>query len=99
MSDVGATLRDASSPSDIFFHHAGRTLVEVPPSFSGWSPHGEGFVLGKRREVSLFETFDALISGHCLDLQKLAQIAIQLYGREIAPQVLGRRLLALVPEK
>lgn len=95
MSAVGATLRDAADPYDLFFHYAGRSLVEAPADFSGWVPHGEGFVLGERRERSLFERFENLISGS-LDIRRLAQMAVDLYGWDVAPQALGRKVVALV---
>lgn len=95
MSAVGATLRDVADPTDIFYHHAGRTLVEAPPEFSGWVAHGEGYVLGERPERSLFERFEWLISGS-LDIRRAAEMALALYGREVAPQALGRKVLALV---
>lgn len=94
-SGVGATLRDAADPHDVFFHYAGRTLVEAPPSFSGWVPYGEGYVLGERRERTLFERFDALLAGS-LDIRRLAEMGIALYGRDVAPQAIGRKVVALV---
>lgn len=97
MSGAGATLRDAHDPFDIFFYFAGRSLVEAPIEFTGWVPHGEGYVLGERRERSLFERFEALIS-NSLDIRRLAEMAVQLYGREVAPQALGRKVVALVKE-
>lgn len=95
MSAVGATLRDVADPTDIFYHHAGRTLVEAPATFSGWEPHGEGYVLGERPERSLFERFEWLISGS-LDIRRAAEMALSLYGRDVAAQALGRKVLALV---
>ena len=95
MSGVGATLRDAFDPHDIFFHHAGRTLVEAPLDFAGWAPHGEGYVLGERRERTLFERFENLISGS-LDIRRMAEMAVRLYGAEVAAAPLGRKVLALV---
>lgn len=95
MSAVGATLRDASDPSDLFWHLAGRTLVDVPVEFAGWEPHGEGYVLGERRERTLFERFENLISGS-LDIRRLAEMAVELYGVDVAPQALGRKVVALV---
>jgi len=44
-SDINATLRDVSLPSDIFFHFASRSLVQPPPNFSGWLSHGSGYCL------------------------------------------------------
>lgn len=95
MSDVGVTLRDVADPTDIFYHHAGRTLVDVPPDFQGWEAHGEGYVLGERPERSLFERFEWLISGS-LDIRRAAEMALALYGRDVAAQALGRKVLALV---
>jgi hypothetical protein len=98
MSDVGATLRDAFDPRDLFFHYAGRTLCEVPPDCSGWVPHGEGYVLGQRRERSLWERFDAVLSGS-RDVRRLAEMALLLHpDRGIAAQFLGRHAIALVPD-
>lgn len=94
MSDVGATLRDAADPFDLFFHFAGRSLVEVPPECSPWSPRGEGFVLGERVERTLFERFELLVQGS-LDVRKVAALAVELYGADVAPQALGRKILAL----
>lgn len=90
-SDAGATLRDALNPRDLFYHFAGRSLVEVPPDFSGWSAHGEGYVLGERRERTLFERMDALIE-HSVDVAKVGAMAIVLYG-DMAVQVIGRKVV------
>lgn len=95
MSAVGATLRDAADPSDIFWHFAGRSLVEAPVEFAGWEAHGEGYVCGERRERTLFERFENLISGS-LDIRRLAEMAVELYGIDVAPQALGRKVIALV---
>lgn len=90
-SDVGATLRDVAHPRGIFFHFAGRSLVVAPPDFSGWSAHGEGYVLGERRERTLFERMEALVS-NSLDIAKLGAIAITLYGDKAA-DVIGRKVV------
>lgn len=90
-SDVGATLRDALDPRDLFYHFAGRSLVEVPADFSGWSAHGEGYVLGERRERTLFERMDSLIE-HSVDVAKVGAMAIVLYG-DMAAQVIGRKVV------
>lgn len=98
MSDVKATLRDAFDPFSIFHHFAGRTLCEVPPECSPWSPHGEGFALAPPRERSLWERFDSLLE-NSRDVRRLAEMAVALHpsDRNIAAQFLGRRLLSLVP--
>lgn len=90
-SDAGATLRDALNPRDLFYHFAGRSLVEVPADFSGWSAHGEGYVLGERRERTLFERMDSLIE-HSVDVAKVGAMAIVLYG-DMAAQVIGRKVV------
>ena len=90
-SDVGATLRDALHPRDLFYHFAGRSLVEVPPDFSGWSAHGEGYVLGERRDRTLFERMDSLIE-NSIDIAKLGAMAIVLYG-DMAAQAIGRKVV------
>lgn len=90
-SDAGATLRDALQPRDLFYHFAGRSLVEVPPDFAGWSAHGEGYVLGERRERTLFERMDSLIE-YSVDVAKVGAMAIVLYG-DMAAQVIGRKVV------
>lgn len=90
-SDVGATLRDALQPRDVFLHFAGRTLVEVPPDFAGWSAHGEGFVLGERRERTLFERMETLLE-NSLDVARVGAMAVVLYG-DMAAQVIGRKVV------
>lgn len=95
MSDVGATLRDASDPFDIFFHFAGRSLVEAPPEFSGWAAHGQGYVLGEKVERTLFERFERFLE-NSRDIHTAARMALELYGAEVAPQALGRKILAMV---
>lgn len=96
MSDVGATLRDASDPFDVFFHFAGRSLVEAPPEFSGWSAHGEGYVLGEKVERTLFERFERFLE-NSRDMHTVARMALELYGADVAPQALARKILAMAP--
>lgn len=90
-SDVGATLRDALRPRDLFLNFAGRALVEVPPDFSGWEAHGEGFVLGERRERTLFERMETLLE-NSRDVARVGAMAIVLYG-DMAAQVIGRKVV------
>lgn len=87
-SDVGATLRDAYDPHDLFFNFAGKSLVEAPASFSGWVPNGEGYVLGERQEVLPLDRLDRLLD-YSLDLGKLVSVAVEAYG-EKAGDVLSR---------
>lgn len=90
-SDVGATLRDAFDPRDLFFHFAARSLVEAPPDVGNWSAHGEGYVLGERRERTLFERVESLLE-NSLDVARLGSMAILLYG-EKAASVIGRKVV------
>lgn len=87
-SDVGATLKDAFDPRDIFFHFAGRSLVEVPIGVPEWSAAGEGYVLGARHEVMPLERMDRLLD-FSLDLRRLVDIAVDAYGDK-AGDVLSR---------
>lgn len=87
-SDVGATLRDASNPSDLFFHFAGKSLVERPPGFGSWSPSGEGYVLPRREELLPLQRLDRLLD-YSVDLTRIVDIAVSAYG-EKAGDVLAR---------
>lgn len=89
-SDVGATLRDAHNPSDIFFHFASRSLVDAPPSFAGWAANGEGYVVGESREILPHDRLDRLLS-FSLDVTRLIQVAVSMYGDK-AGDVLSRHL-------
>lgn len=87
-SDVGATLRDAYDPHDLFFNFAGKSLVEVPAGFLGWVPSGEGYALGERQEILPLDRLDRLLD-YSLDLGKLVSVAVEAYG-EKAGDVLSR---------
>lgn len=89
-SDVGATLRDAHNPYDIFFNFASRSLVDPPSSFMGWHPHGEGYVLAESREILPHDRLDRLLE-FSLDVTRLIQVAVSMYG-EKAGDVLSRHL-------
>ena len=86
-SDVGATLRDAYEPSDLYYAHASKSLVEAPHGFNGWSPKGEGFVLPPRREVLPLERLERLLSSQ--DVARLVELARECY-RDKAGDVLAR---------
>ena len=94
-SDVGVTLRDVQRPADVFFQYAGKSLVAVPDGFAGWQSHAEGFVLPPRPERTAYERFHSFVSGN-LDLKRAAEMAVEVYGADVAPQVLGRVILALI---
>jgi hypothetical protein len=79
-SDVGATLRDASNPHDIFYHFASRSLVVPPEKFKGWEAHGSGFLIEKRPDN--FTTWERLwgIMSHSSDVDRMVELAISDYG-------------------
>lgn len=87
-SDVGATLRDAFEPAALFWHFAGRSLVEPPAAFAGWVPGGEGFVLGPRREISDLDRLETLMSFD-RGIHRLVDAAVSAYG-DLAGDVLAR---------
>ena len=87
-SDMGATLRDAHNPADIFFHFAGKSLVESPSGFAGWVPSGEGYSLPKRDEVLPLQRLERLVE-NSHDLIRIVEIAVSCYG-EKAGDVLAR---------
>lgn len=89
-SDVGASLKDAHNPFNLFFNFAGKSLVEVPSTFKGWSPAGEGYVLTTRREVLPYERLVRFME-HSLDIAKLAELAVAAYGAR-AGAMLSREL-------
>lgn len=78
-SDVGATLRDAFDPSSLFFHFAGRSLVEVPPGIPTWSAHGEGYAGKPRVDRSVLDRLDRLLESS-LDVGRLVALAREAYG-------------------
>jgi hypothetical protein len=92
-SDVGATLRDAFNPESLFFHFAGRTLVQSPPDLPEWVAHGDGFLCSPRVERTLPERMDRLLS-FSMDIQKLLGLAKEAYGSK-AGDVLAREFRRL----
>lgn len=81
-SDVGATLRDASNPYDLFYHFATRSLVTAPAAFKGWEPHGIGFDI--ERTFSDLTTWQRLwgIIEHSSDFARVIDLAVQDYGHD-----------------
>lgn len=86
-SDVGATLRDASNPHDIFYHFASRSLVLPPEKFKGWEPHGAGFMIEKRQED--FTTWQRLwgIIANSSDFDRVVTLAIADYGDDAEKEI------------
>lgn len=79
-SDVGATLRDASKPHDLFYQFASKSLVTPPASFKGWESHGQGFMLEKPKED--FTTWQRLwgIMSNSSDVDRMVRLAVDDYG-------------------
>lgn len=79
-SDVGATLRDASKPHDIFYHFASKSLVTAPDGFKGWEAHGQGFMLENSK--SDFTTWQRLwgIMTSSSDVSRMVELAVADYG-------------------
>jgi hypothetical protein len=78
-SDVGATLKDAHSPYDLFFNFAGKSLVSCPSTFKGWQPAGEGYVLSARSEVLPYARLQRFLE-HSMDIAKLVDLSVAAYG-------------------
>jgi len=89
-SDVGATLRDALHPSDLFFHFASRSLVDSPENVRPWVSHGEGFVLPRREDRTAFERMENILA-FSYDIDRLVKVAREAYGDK-SGAVLGRAM-------
>ncbi len=97
-SDVNATLRDASLPSDIFYHFAARSLVQAPPDYSGWVPHGHGFVLDEpRQDFTAYQRAKSILNSS-LDFARFLKVLRDDYGSddaglaEAVQRLVGQRL-------
>lgn len=97
-SDVGATLRDASRPSDIFYHFAARSLVQPSPDFAGWVPHGAGFALDEpRQDFTAYQRAKSILNSS-LDFARFLKVLREDYGSddaglaEAVQRLVGQRL-------
>lgn len=86
-SDVNATLRDASLPLEIFYHFAGRSLVEKPKGLQGWEPHGEGFELPQSDETLTPHQRLTRIAEHSNDITRLFNLAYASYGDDALDEI------------
>lgn len=86
-SDVGATLRDASLPRDLFYHFAGRSLVSVPSDVRAWSPHSEGFSLPVKPEFTVHERLKNIVD-FSIDLERAYSLAVSEYGSDASFELL-----------
>lgn len=79
-SDVNASLRDASLPREIFFHFAGRSLVQSPTDLKGWVPHGQGFDLPDNSlDITTHERLTRICE-NSFDVARLFELALSNYG-------------------
>jgi hypothetical protein len=81
-SDVGATLRDASVPYNLFYHFASRSLVTAPEGFPGWESHGEGFTLDTvKQDLTAWQRLWGIMS-NSNDVGSMIKIADAEYGED-----------------
>lgn len=86
-SDVNATLRDASLPSDIFYHHASRSLVEAPASFTVWQPHAQGFEIPPNQFEPTPHERLTLITENSFDITRIFELAHDSYGDDALAEI------------
>lgn len=87
-SDMGATIRDASNPFNIFYHFAQRSLVIPPPSFQGWEPHGNGFIIDKKpaADLTTWQRIKGIIE-NSNDFKRVIEMAVLDYGKDAAKEL------------
>jgi hypothetical protein len=97
-SDIGATLRDASKPHDIFFHFASKSLVEASPKYQGWDSHGEGFEIEQKSDdLTTWQRLWGIVENSS-DIDRLITLAIKDYGSD-ALQELTKLLRKRIQQK
>jgi hypothetical protein len=97
-SDVGASLRDASNPRNLFYHFASKSLVTAPDDFTGWEPFGTGFMLEKKtNDLTPWQQIKGILE-NSLDMKRCIDLALAHYGsdaeKELAKLVRNRFLLS-----
>lgn len=92
-SDMGATLRDAYNPHDLFYQFASPSLVTPPPDLLPWVPMGEGFVMPKvQSNITGVQKITAVLS-NSPDFKRVLSIAVEEYGdgaKDAVLQVVSR---------
>jgi len=79
-SDVGATLRDASDPSALFFHFGSRSLVQVPVGVAAWVPYGDGYVPSASRFMpTALQRIEAILESSA-DMARILRIGRSEFG-------------------
>lgn len=87
-SDMGATLLDAHQPTAIFYHFAGRSLVEVPADVRPWEGLGEGYSL-PASEIPLatvYQQCQMIIDGSP-EIRRLRKLASAEWGDRAAEHI------------
>ena len=86
-SDVGASLKDASNPSDIFYYHAQHSLVIPPDSFKSWSPYGQGFHTPKTQSnITPWQQIKSILE-YSSDIRRVFDIAKSSYGEDALQEI------------
>jgi hypothetical protein len=74
------TLRDVSLPSSLFYHIAGKSLVEFPNDVEPWEPHGEIAKFDKKPKASAEERLWSIVE-FSPDIGRAIDIALDSYGK------------------
>lgn len=86
-SDINATLRDASLPREIFYHFAGKSLVEKPNDLQGWEPHADGFAIPENdADITPHERLTRIVD-YSNDVTRLFNLAYASYGPDALEEI------------
>lgn len=86
-SDVGATLKDAYNPKNIFYHFASKSLVIAPDNVGKWAAHGEGFILEKpKQDFTAWQRVWGIME-FSSDVSRCVDIAISEWGADAAAEL------------
>lgn len=75
-SGVGITLHDAYDPTEVFWHHAGRSLLTRPDGVQPWVPRAEGFTMPPRMIFTPAELMDRKLDASA-DVARLLELAAE----------------------
>ena len=73
-SGCGVSLRDAHSPSSVFWHYAAPGLIDRPEGVQAWVPHAEGFEMPERATFTAAELMQRKLE-NSPDIQRLLELA------------------------
>jgi len=90
-SRVGMTLRDAHSPTSLFYHYMAPALLTAPSYVQPWAPQSEGFTLPPKTDFTAFELMVRKLDSSP-DVQRLLALALECgpHGIELLCQRLHR---------